>query len=151
MVKIGTVCTKDNLDKLNDIGNLLSKYKSVVDVWKIYQFVPFIHDTEKDIAINKKLEISSEEFSNATKGLKNKFSKYFSVVISPRDIRGSAYFFVDPDGTVFVSRDDGVTCEDEKIGNLIRADWDKIFSEWSKMTSMSKYKENIKKTFKFKI
>ena len=151
IIKIGTVCTRDNLDKLNEVGELLSKYKGVVDVWKIYQFVPFVFNTKKDVAMNKKLEVSSKEFPEATKGLKTKFSKFLDIIISPRDARGSAYFFIDPNGDVFVSKDDGTMCKDEKIGNLVTGDWDKIFLEWSEATSMPKYKDNIKKTFKFKI
>jgi len=145
IIKIGTVCTKENLHKLNDIGKLLAKYNKSIDIWKIYQFIP----RGKNAVINRKdLEITSQEFLKGVDGIESKFSSYFSIVISPRELRASAYFLVNPNGDVFTPLDNGVNCKEEVIGNLISDNWDKILSKWSNIISVDNYMENIKKTFR---
>ena len=39
-IKIGTVVLKDNISCLYELGNFLNNYKSMIDVWRIYQFSP---------------------------------------------------------------------------------------------------------------
>ena len=55
---------------------------------------------------------------------------------------------INPNGDVFIPRNDLVNYKEEIIGNLVRDDWDKILLNWSNAISMANYKDNIKNTFK---
>jgi len=139
IIRIGTVVTQDNFDKLVDIGNLLKECK--IDIWKVYEFIPQDINAKKN---KKELEISQEKFDFVTKNLEKKFSDFFKVVISRRRDRTNAYFFVDSDGTVFMPIDDIVTCEKIVLGNIAEED---IVEKWERFVKEKNYLNNIKVTF----
>ena len=143
IIRIGTVVTKDNFNYLNKIGIILKNYS--VDIWKIYEFTPQAVNALKN---KSSLELSQKEFNKATKNLKKEFSRYFKVVISKRTDRNAAYFFVNPDGNVFIPIDDLNICRQHKIGNIFDSD---ILDKWKKSVSKSNYINNIKLTFNYKI
>jgi len=141
-IRIGTVVTKDNFKKLDKIGQLLRNYS--VDIWKLYQFTP---QNINAVRNRVSLEIPQEQFNRAVQGVKDKFSKYFRVVISRREYQNRAYFFVNPDGTVFMPIDDLDVCREKKIGNIFDKN---IVAKWRKFISKSNYINNAKVTFNYK-
>jgi len=146
IIKIGTVCTKDNVKKLKEIGNFIAGYCESIDIWKIYQFLPI----GKNATLNrKKLEISSEEFRGATKELEKLFENYFHVVLAPRHKMANAHFLINPNGDVFLAHDDGIDCREDFIGNLLNYDWEEIFKKWAEKVSETNYLSNVQKTFGF--
>lgn len=143
IIRIGTVATKDNFNDLNKIGNLLKNYP--VDIWKIYEFTIQNVNALKN---RSSLELSQKEFNKATKNLKKEFSKFFKVIVSKRKDRNAAYFFVNPDGSVFIPIDDLDICRQYKIGSIFDSD---ILDKWKKSVSRNNYINNIKSTFNYKI
>ena len=138
-IKIATVVTKDNFDRLNEIGNLIKNYP--VDIWKIYEFIPQSINAIKN---KRLLEIPSKNFSGLTKKKKKQFSKYFKVIISRRKDRNRAYFFIGSDGEVTVPVDDFDICREIKVGNIFEKD---VIEKWRKLVSENNYINNIEITF----
>jgi len=139
MIRIGTVATQENIKALSEIGELLKKYP--VDIWKIYQFIPQNLNAVRNRHL---LEVAQEDFDEATERLKKDFSKFFKVVVYKRKEMNKAYFFINPDGTVFMPVDDGDVFQEERIGNIFEED---IFDRWGKLVSKKNYTGNIKSTF----
>lgn len=140
-IRIGTVVTKDNIDKLEKIGDLIKDYP--VDIWKIYEFIP-----QNNAMKNKSLlEVSSEQFDEATQGIKNKFSKHFKIAISKRKDRTNAYFFVASNGNVFMPVDDLNICREVIIGDVFDDD---IVEKWRAYISENNYTDNARVTFNYK-
>jgi len=142
IIRIGTVVTKDNFERLSDIGGLLRNYP--VDIWKIYQFTPQNINAIKNVSI---LQISKEKFDNAVQNLENIFSGNFKVVISRREDRDRAYFFVASDGVVIMPYDNMSICRQIKIGNIFDND---ILDKWEKCVLKGRYFSNAEATFNYK-
>ncbi len=142
IIRIGTVVTKNNFKDLDKIGNLLRNYP--VDIWKIYEFTIQSVNALKN---RRSLQISKKEFNKATNDLKKGFSRFFKIVISERKDRNAAYFFINPDGNVFIPVDDLDICRQNKIGNIFDSD---ILDKWKKSVSKNNYNRNIKLTFNYK-
>lgn len=142
LIRVGTVVTKDNFRKLNEIGELLKKYP--INIWKIYQFTP-----QNVNAIRNKslLEISQSEFNRISKSVKDNFSNFFKVGISSRQDRNNAYFFIGSDGIVFIPIDNMDICREKKIGNIFEKD---ILDKWGKFISEKHYIDNVRLTFNYK-
>lgn len=141
-IRIGTVVTKDNFKNLEEVGSLLKNY--TVDVWKLYQFTPQEVNALKN---RESLEVTQGEFDEATENIKNSFSPFFKVIISKRENRTCAYFFVNPDGIVLVPVDDLNICRQKIIGNIFDKD---IFNKWRKVVSKDNYLNNATITFDYK-
>ncbi len=141
ILRIGTVVTKDNINEIEEIGNLIKSYP--VDIWKIYEFIP-----QNNAVKNKSLlEVSLQQFDETTQRIKDKFSDFFKIVISKRKNRTNAYFFVASNGEVFMPVDDFDICREIKIGNVFDDD---IIEKWEKLASENNYQDNAKVTFDYK-
>ncbi|MFA5828595.1 MAG: radical SAM protein [Candidatus Shapirobacteria bacterium] len=144
IIRVATVVTRDNYDKLFRIGNLISKYK--VDLWKLYQFIPQNKNALKN---RKDLEITKSEFLEATNSLERKFSKEFKVVVSKMEDRDSCYFFVESDGRVFMPTQRGDIFEEVILGHIFDDD---IFDKWRKSVSVDNFIRNteVSRKYRFK-
>lgn len=141
-IRIGTVVTKDNIRRLDEIGKLLKNYQ--IDIWKIYEFTP---QNPNAIENRSSLEVSEEEFNKVTQEVKDNFSDYFKVIISKRHARSRAYFFIGSDGVVFIPVDDGDICREKKIGSIFDND---ILDKWERAVSKENYVKNAELTFDYK-
>ncbi|MEW6294967.1 MAG: hypothetical protein AB1467_01570 [Candidatus Diapherotrites archaeon] len=135
IICIGTVVTRDNFNKLQEIGRLLENYP--IDVWKLYQFTPTGGNAKKN---RGKLEITKTLFNQATKNLKCLFSNHFKVIISPARERSKAYFLIKPDGVVFTPIKENNSFGEIKIGNIFDKD---IEEKWSKAKVSGNYLKKI--------
>lgn len=141
IIRIGTVITKDNINELEKIGDLIKDYP--IDIWKIYEFIP-----QNNAVKNKSfLEVSHQQFNETSQKIKDKFSEYFKIVISKRKDRTNAYFFVASNGEVFMPVDDFDVCREIKLGNVFD---ENIVEKWKKFVSENNYQSNAKVTFGYK-
>ena len=141
IIRIGTVVTKDNINELKKIGDLIMDYP--VDIWKIYEFIP-----QNNAVKNKSsLEIPVEQFEEVTLKTKKRFGDYLKIVISKRKDRTNAYFFVSSNGEVFMPVDDLNICKEVVIGNVFEKD---IVEKWKTFFKKNNYQNNAKDTFNYK-
>lgn len=143
IIRIGTVLTKDNINVIEKIGELIKNYP--VDIWKIYEFIPI--ENTNSIKNKSFLEISPERFNETTQTVKKKFLKYFKIVISRRKDRTDAHFLINPNGTVFISTDDFNVCKEINIGDVFD---ENIARKWRGLISKKNYLNNAKATFDYK-
>jgi MoaA/NifB/PqqE/SkfB family radical SAM enzyme len=138
-IRIGTVVTKENIDQLEKIAKLIKKYK--IDLWKIYQFIPL---GPNGFTNKEKLIVNNKLFIEKTSQIEKKYSKDIKIIISKRENRSKAYFFVSSDGTVFMPKDEEAYNGDIELGNIFDKD---IISKWSNIVNMTNYNDNTNKTF----
>lgn len=138
-IRIGTVVTKDNYQKLDKIAELLKSYP--VSAWKLYQFTP---QGASAIKHRASLEISRNLFNKTTQEIKDRYSHFLKIIISERAERNRAYFFVNPDGTVSIPVDNLDICRQRKIGTIFDKD---ILDKWRKLVFLENYEQNAEATF----
>lgn len=136
-IRVGTVVTQDNYQKLSEIGALLKKYP--VDLWKLYEFLP--HNAA--LRSKERLEVSREKFEQVTLEAKKAFPE-LNILISRMDARNRAYFFIYPDGSVLVPIHSRDICREKKIGTIFDQD---IVEKWEKEVSKGNYLVNASLTF----
>jgi MoaA/NifB/PqqE/SkfB family radical SAM enzyme len=134
-LRILTTVTKENIDKLFDIGKLIKDYP--IDLWKLIQFLPLRGNALRN---KKKLEISQLEFSQSARSINKAFKKSFKVISIGRGDRDRAYFFIQSNGEVFISVDIDGRCYNQTIGHIFDRG---IEEKWHKLALLSKYKKNI--------
>lgn len=139
ILRIGTVVTKKNIGDLEGIGQILLNYKP--DIWKIYQLIP----TNK--GVDEKLSISQNRFEGVARKTIFRFSEKLNIIISARNDRASAYFMLNPDGTVIMPIEKRGEYKEETIGNIFNKD---IIKRWIKYIHESRYMNNAEPTFSFK-
>lgn len=116
-VKIGTLVSKVNYDKIIKIGNYLynSKKQYKPDVWRIFQFEAL----RKGKLTRKEYEISDYKFNQLISKLKKIFP---NVNISSRSNKdhNNAYFWVTPYGMLQVINKKHINILDLKTANLLQ-------------------------------
>ncbi len=141
ILRIGTVVTKDNINELEEIGNIIKNYP--IDIWKIYEYIP-----QNNAVKNRSfLEVPVEQFQEVTLKIKKRFDDYFKIVISKRKDRTNAYFFVSSNGEVFMPVDDLDICKEIVLGNVFDKD---IVEKWETFLLENNYQNNAKDTFNYK-
>ena len=138
-IRIGSVVTKENIDQIDNLGKKLINYS--IDLWKLYQFIPIGNNAK----INKnKLLLDDETFLDLAYKIKNTYSDFFRVVVSPRLRRANAYFIIDPDGRVYSPEDNKIECNETTIGNIFDKD---IVIKWKARQAPQNYIMNADLTF----
>ncbi len=105
-VKINTVASKINIDDLENIYKIISKYN--ISRWKILRFLPLRRGKE-----NQKLFYLNNEASKKVEKIINKLKDNSSFKIHYNDFNefATSYFNIYPDGSIENNKD-------ENIGNL---------------------------------
>jgi len=99
-IKINTVLSKQNIDDIENIAQLIKKYN--VKRWKVFQFFP----VRAASLINKQRhEISIELFRNKENHIKSLFTDSECLVYfgSNTDLETS-YFTISPNGTAYITK-----------------------------------------------
>jgi MoaA/NifB/PqqE/SkfB family radical SAM enzyme len=141
-IKIGTVVTKENVEELPKIADLLKKYS--IDTWKIYQFIPI---GQVAIQNKKDLLVETQLFLKQANKIRHEYNQFFEIIISSREERSDAYFLMNPDGTIIMPSDKKIKCEEIIIGNIFDKD---IVEKWQKFVLERNYLDNAKITYSHK-
>ena len=116
-VKIGTVITNRNYSDLKFIEKLLLKYADTILYWKLYQLVSY--DRNKDNVNHLKPNIVNMEELGSFLGKEK-------IVNDTLDKRNLSYFFIKPNGNVFIPVLTDVCSREIDLGNLITDDMNTI-------------------------
>lgn len=110
-IKINTVATKYNIDDLENIYSLISKYN--ISRWKIFRFYPLRKGKENEqlFYLNDSESQLVEDFVNKMQNENTKIKTHYN------DLKEftTSYFNIYPDGSIENSKD-------EDIGNLLNDD-----------------------------
>jgi len=143
-INVGTVVCRENMNELNMIERMLSKYQ--IHLWKVYQFIPYT-----DRKLQKKwnewsLGINEEQFQIVVCNL-GEYLPRDRILVSLRQDRNRAYFMINPGGNVVLPIDSDVGYKDVILGNLVRNDVAGILTEWEHAVELVNYVANAQKTF----
>lgn len=134
-----------NIEHFKKIFEFLQQYS--IDLWKVYEFIP----EGRGLSNYENLSISDEErmkFIQDFKEIQDKAveNKKFASILSSRNMRGFAYFIIQPNGTVMIpvdkKEDNGV--EEEVIGDLKNQSIIEVSKRWSEKLNRTGYSNNFK-------
>lgn len=143
-IKIGTVLTKYNAD-INHYEKMFSVLKDYpIDLWKIYEVIPEARGNANYLKLKieqndlEKFKIDFEKFR-----LRVFKKSSFSVELHNRASRDSAYFIIEPNGSVIVPIEKNENYVEELfIGNLIYDNISDVISNWKNAHNRENYINN---------
>lgn len=110
LLKIGTVVTNYNFKNLNLIEELLNNYNDKILFWKLYEII--IYEKNK-----KALQMKSNNLI-----LQKDFGSYIDpskIIFDTKEKRDSSYFFIKPNGDLFVPVLNHLGCFEKLLGNML--------------------------------
>lgn len=142
-IKIGTVLTSRNLN-INHFKKMYDFLKGYsIDLWKIYEFIPEGRGKNQTSLLlpHKELEAFLKEFKELQEFISSE--GHFDCLIATRSMRNTAYFIIQPNGTVIIPIDGGEAGVTEKlVGDLTAQNITDILKEWGKHISFIKHNAN---------
>lgn len=136
-VKIGTVVTSLNFNYLNQIEEIVSYYEKIVLFWKLYELIQYTKNYEQT-AHMKAPDLYSEYTTIGKKIDKNR------IIIDTTDVRTNSYFFIRPNGDVFVPILNNDISYEKVIGNVKAESLDSIINEFNKLVNIKGYFEKYR-------
>lgn len=139
-IKIGTVVTRINIDRISRIYYQITGY---ADVWKLYQVCPH----ENNSRLYSKLKVEDHEFDSCYQKLTNQSGDNNNngclkiVPYKSKDTNGM-YLFCEPDGTAFTIREE----HEFAIGNFL-SDFDAVVMNNGKYIDLDKLIGNLETTY----
>jgi len=130
-----TVLTKENVEDLINIEDLLAEYQDKIAYWKIYNIIDYSDRSFQSMRGNN---ISDAKIKRVISKLGKKLGKNKIFYLSPND-RSEASLLINPDGEVVVPINKKSKTKDFVLGNLLKEKADKIFNNWSKAVDYNKY------------
>ena len=99
-LKINTVLCKQNFKDIENIAQLIKKYK--IKRWKVFQFFPI---RSASCAYKDKYEVSNHEFNQVKAKIKSLFKPdECSIHLASIKELENSYFCIDPNGIVYTTR-----------------------------------------------
>lgn len=130
-----TVITKNNIEDLASIENLLAKYRDRILYWKIYEIIDYPGRPFQSIKYGM---IPIARVKKAIGGLGKKLGKNKILYLSSKD-RSGASFLINPNGEVVVPIDNKTKTKDIILGNLLENKMAGIFANWGRVVNRQKY------------
>lgn len=130
-----TVITKDNIEDLANIENLLAKYRDRIVYWKIYDIIDY---SDRVFQSMKNQRISKTRIKKVIDNLGKKLGKNKILYLSPDD-RSEASLIINPNGEAVVPINKKTKTRDFVLGNLLKDGADEVFDNWSNTVDYNKY------------
>ena len=134
-IYFSTVMTKNNIEDLVNIENLLAKYRERIIYWKIYEIVDYYRRPFQSVEDYRVFEARAKKTINK---LGKKLGKNKILYLSSND-RSGASFLINPNGEAVVPINKKTKTKDIVLGNLLEDKTSKIFTNWSKIGDYPKY------------
>ncbi|MCX6813675.1 MAG: radical SAM protein [Candidatus Azambacteria bacterium] len=130
-----TVITKNNIEDLANIENLLAKYRNRIIFWKIYDIINY---PDRPFQSMKRHGISKIIIKEIINNLGKKLGKRKILYLSSSD-RSGASFLINPDGGAIAPINNKAKTKDAPSGNLLKGETNEIFRNWNKIVDYNKY------------
>lgn len=133
-IKIGTVITKKNLDAdhLTKMCNFLMAQG--IRIWRIYEMIPVNRGADNRDA----LELTDADRNQLVQlvSLLQSHAPSIKIELATRASRASAYFIIQPDGSVILPTDSYGEADERLLGNLLTESFDDIYRKWGDAAGM---------------
>lgn len=130
-IKLGTVVTKQNKNELLEIEKYILKYDSKILFWKLYEVISYDRNAEQ----SKELYVDILK-TNAILG------QYFDVnriVYDTINERNKSYFFIKPNGDVFIPTLNKSISTENVIGNILEDNISEIILSFETIANIQGY------------
>ena len=134
-IYFSTVLTKNNVEDLANIENLLAKYRDRIAYWKIYEIIDYFRRPFQSL---KNQNIGGIKIKKAINVLGGKLGKNKIIYLSANE-RSGACFLINPNGEVIVPVHNKNQTKDIALGNLLKDKVNEIFKNWNKIVDYNKY------------
>lgn len=117
-IKVGTVLNRNNKSELGDIEKMLGPYQDRIVFWKIYELVIYLRNRTTAFPLQTKYLVNDNTLGSYINSKK--------IVFDTVEERNRSYFFLKPNGDVFVpilNHNDSV---EMPLGNLLQDDVETI-------------------------
>lgn len=132
-IKINTVVSNVNADKLHHIARTLSEFD--IKIWSLYQFWPIGEVAKKN---HQKYTLSTDRFLESVACLQST-DLPFQLEISPFEVRHSTYFFVSQTGATYtIDRTDPFVYT--QLGSIFD---DRVLARWAEHSSREENADRI--------
>ena len=129
-IKIGTVVTRNSIDRMRliKISEFLDKYP--VQVWRIYEMIPEDRGAvnQKALALNKLERCMLLEIVRELCEIEHPYR----IELVTREMLSSAYFIIQPNGVVMTPIDYGEVVNEIELGSLITHSINELKEKWLK-------------------
>lgn len=129
-IKIGTVITRRNLsfEYLFKMCAFLQAYD--IKIWRIYEMIPVNRgmDNKKILELN---EVDRKKLHHIVQTIQ-KYNSKIKIELACRSERDSAYFIIQPDGTVIIPEDNCENAHERVIGDLLEESFSEVYNKWEK-------------------
>lgn len=141
-IKLGTVVTKQNIDHVTGIPNLLAARKAIPDTWKLYQFSP----SEYGKINYSSLEISDEEFEMVYEQARERALQAGipNIAKHTNTERPGKHLFINPKGDALTVHSD--TNDYFPIGNIL-SNFNEVANRWKSYTNNDVLTANFESTY----
>lgn len=129
-IKIGTVITNENYAELDKIEQLLAPYREKIIFWKLYELICYQRNKE-GVA---KLSVNPID----TTGLGELIGKE-KVIYDTLEMRDRSYFFISPNGDVFVPLLMKNCSKEIIIGNMVSDGMETIVKRFNQIVNTEGY------------
>jgi len=127
-IKVGTVITKKNLsaEHLERMCDLLQGYG--ISTWRIYEMIP----VNRGEANRAELELDAREREALCEIVETLRSRapQMNIELATRSMRNSAYFIIQPDGSVILPADSDHQASEIEVGHLLHETMDEVYEKW---------------------
>lgn len=135
VLKIGTVVTQRNINKLKGIYTIIKDY---ADVWKLYQVSPH----PKNSRYFHELKVSDEEFDRLFEYLNDVCVGKCQLVAYRNSDRSGKYLFCEPNFDALCISDN----QEVKIGNFLK-NFENVLTVWRSSVKETNLTQNILETY----
>lgn len=139
-VKLGTVVTAKNYNKIIGIGEIIKNY---VTVWKIYQYYNRKEGYANSKVMNTNFEVSNENYAELIRIVKEKYKDIRISEHSVEDFSKGSCLMVNADGNCFLTQG----YDEINIGNVL-TEPNTILDKFYSLTVGNSIFENYQKTYK---
>lgn len=134
-IKVGTVITNMNYSELDQIEQLLAPYREKIIFWKLYELIGY--QRNKDfISKLSTIPIDTTELGDLIGKEK--------IINDTLEKRDRSYFFIKPNGDVFVPCLMRNCSEEKIIGNIVSDGIESIVNRFNKIVSTEGYKSEYR-------
>lgn len=128
-IKVGTVVTRRNINDLSRIGCLLKPFENSIHLWKLYEPIAYARNAAAIRRLRCPEELS--RFDKAALQLQSE-----KIIIDTKEKRDRSYFFIRPDGKVFVPLLRGDHPQEQVIGDLLTESPSTVYRRFTDVADM---------------